>query len=249
MKTKYDQIGINYAQKRQSDPRIAAQILDRLKGAKRIVNIGAGAGSYEPKSMDLVALEPSLEMIKQRPADAHPVVQGTAESLPFPDNSFTHALTILSMHHWTNRELAFREINRVVTESFVAVSWNPNADSFWLTRDYFPEIVEYDKTIFPRVDEFHNHFDEVEISSLLIPEDCIDGFLAAYWKRPSAYLDEEVRNSISSFSKLDDISQTLSKLESDIQSGEWAKRNASILEQSAIDVGYIIIKGKTKNKE
>ena len=246
MKAKYDQIGINYAQKRKSDPRIATQVLNQLEGAQRIVNIGAGAGSYEPTDMDLVALEPSTEMINQRSADAHPVVQGVAESLPFPDQSFTHALTILSMHHWKNRDLAFNEINRVATERFVAVSWNPDAEPFWLTRDYFPEIIDLDRTIFPNAEEFASYFDDVEISPLLIPEDCTDGFLAAYWKRPSAYLDESVRNSISSFSNLHDISDRLARLESDIESGKWHRMNQSILSESVLDAGYIIISGKTR---
>ena len=246
-KAKYDTIGINYAQKRKSDPKIAVQIFELLKGAKRIVNIGAGSGSYEPKNVDLVAVEPSLEMIKQRSADAHPVIQGTAESLPFPDNSFTHALTILSMHHWTDQELAFREINRVTTEKFVALSWNPNAEPFWLMRDYFPEFIEMDRNNFPNADILQNYFEDVEIHPLLIPEDCIDGFLAAYWKRPSAYLDESVRNSISSFSKVNDISDVLEKLKIDIASGEWSQKNESILHQSSLDAGYILITGKIKN--
>ena len=176
MKPTYDQIGINYSKKRKSDPRIAAQILEHLKGANRILNIGAGAGSYEPEDMDLIALEPSSEMIKQRSADAYPVVQGVAESIPFPDNSFSHALTILSMHHWTDQIQAFQEINRVTTEKFIAVSWNPDSDAFWLSNDYFPEIVEMDQKNFPSPSLLEKHFDNVTVEPLYIPEDCIDGF-------------------------------------------------------------------------
>ncbi len=247
MKAKYDNIGINYSQKRKSDPRIASQILSKLEKAKSIVNIGAGSGSYEPDDIELVALEPSIEMINQRSSNAHPTVQGVAESLPFPDNSFTHALTILSMHHWTNREMAYREINRVATEKFVAVSWNPNSEPFWLTKDYFPEIFEYDKRIFPDVNEIENYFDNVQIEPLLIPEDCIDGFLAAYWKKPSAYLDINVRNSISSFSKLNDITKGLKKLKTDIENKSWIQVNKSILSKSSLDAGYVIITGNTKS--
>ena len=32
-------------------------------------------------------------------------------------------MTVLSMHHWENRSLAFSEINRVETEKFVAITW------------------------------------------------------------------------------------------------------------------------------
>lgn len=247
LKAKYDKIGINYAKKRKSDPRIASQIFKKLEHAQKIVNIGAGAGSYEPDDKQLIAVEPSIEMINQRSSSAHPVIQGSAESLPFPDNSFTHALTILSMHHWTNRTVAFKEINRVATERFIAISWNPNAEPFWLTRDYFPEIFELDKKIFPDLNELETHFDNVKIEPLLIPEDCIDGFLAAYWKRPSAYLDSNVRNSISSFAKLDTITKGLQKLESDLESNNWSKINQSILNKSSLDAGYVIISADVKN--
>ncbi len=246
MKVKYDEIGINYALKRKSDPRIASQILERLEGAQKVVNIGAGTGSYEPEHIDLIAVEPSIEMINQRSSNAHSVVQGSAESLPFPNNSFTHALTILSMHHWVNREQAFKEINRVATEKFIAITWNPDSDPFWLTRDYFPEIFDLDKRIFPNIKEFESHFDNIEIDPLLIPEDCIDGFLAAYWKRPSAYLDVNVRNSISSFSKISNLSKGLDKLKSDIDSKKWFHTNESILSKSMLDAGYIIITANTK---
>jgi len=246
MKPKYDYIGKDYAHNRRSDPQIAAQIFSKLSGAKKILNIGAGTGSYEPQNVDLTALEPSAEMIAQRSETAHPVVQASAEKLPFETNRFSHVMTVLSMHHWTDRKKAFREINRVATDTFVAVTWNPETKPFWLTRDYFPEIYKADLKIFPFQSEFEAAFDNVEITPLLIPEDCQDGFLAAYWKRPEAYLDAEVRKSISTFSKLQDCSVGLEKLEEDIKSGEWEKKNGSILNAVALDVGYAIVTGEIK---
>jgi len=246
MSVKYDKIGINYATKRQTDPRLASQILQKLQGATRIINIGAGSGSYEPENIDLIAVEPSQEMIKQRSTNAHPVVQASAESLPFEDNSFSHALTILSMHHWTDRSKAFQEINRVTTDKFIALSWNPKSKAFWLTRNYFPEIIEWDKNNFPTKQEFEKYFDDVNISPLLIPSDCRDGFLAAYWKRPEAYLDINVRNSISSFSKLENIGEWLKRLEADISSGKWHEDNKDILNEENLDAGYIIISAKIR---
>ncbi|MEM7659438.1 MAG: class I SAM-dependent methyltransferase [Bacteroidota bacterium] len=211
-------------------------------------NIGAGAGSYEPVHIEVVAVEPSLEMIRQRKPDAHPVVQGRAEALPFPDQSFTHALTVLSMHHWEDQAAAFREINRVATQGFVALSWNPAAEPFWLVRDYFPDVMEVDRAIFPSVAELEQHFDAVEITPLPIPEDCVDGFLAAYWKRPAAYLEEAVRASISTFAKMEEpaLSRGLTKLAKDLESGRWQETNQAILERAELDTGYIIISGKTR---
>jgi len=249
LKTTYDQIGKGYSGKRKSDPRLAEQIFSHLQGASRILNIGAGTGSYEPQDLDLIALEPSQEMIAQRKSDAHPVQQGYAEELPFEDNGFSHAMTVLSMHHWSNLKKAFAEINRVATDTFVAITWNPACQPFWLTRDYFPEFFAMDQINFPSLDDFESSFDDVHMHPLLIPEDCQDGFLAAYWKRPTAYLDPVVRRSISSFSKIGDPTQVLQNLEVDIQSGAWENRNRSILEATSIDAGYVIVTGKIRKSE
>lgn len=249
MKAIYDEIGIDYALKRQTEPRIAKQIFAELEGADKVINIGAGAGSYEPSHLNLVAVEPSHEMISQRPIDSHEVVQASAESLPFADKSFSHAMTVLSMHHWKDRKAAFQEINRVTRTKFIALSWDPDGPAFWLTRDYFPELIDLDRKIFPRLEELSLHFDNVKQKPLMIPEDCIDGFLAAYWKKPAAYLDENVRNSISTFCKIDNLNEGLAMLESDIESGEWFKKNEAILNEKSIDAGYVLITGDIKKTQ
>ncbi len=247
MKAKYDKIGLGYATNRKSDPRIAKQLYSKLRGATRILNIGAGTGSYEPNDVELVAVEPSAEMITQRKWGAHPVVQASAEKLPFEDNSFSHAMTILSMHHWIDRQKAFKEINRVTREKFVSITWNPEAGPFWLTRDYFPEIYEKDKEIFPNLSEIKEFFDEVKVSPLLIPEDCRDGFLAAYWKRPEAYLNPKVRKSISTFAKMKDCNRGLMELREDIANRSWMESNRDMLPKDSLDVGYIIVEGRVRS--
>lgn len=243
----YDKIGLNYSVKRCTDAEIARQLYSELVGATRIVNIGAGTGSYEPEEVSLVAVEPSPEMISQRRANAHPVIKAFAEKLPFQDDSFSHAMTVLSMHHWMNRKAAFGEINRVATEKFIAITWDPNSEPFWLTRDYFPEIHEIDQCIFPDLEEIKEHFDEVNVTPLRIPSECKDGFLAAFWKRPEAYLSAEVRRSISSFSKIDRLSEGLQRLADDLESGAWAKINLSILEATSLDVGYQIVSARVRS--
>ena len=247
MKALYDTIGTDYSTRRRTDPRVETQLFAELRGATRIINIGAGTGSYEPEGVDLVAVEPSAEMIAQRAPGSHPVRQASAEDLPFEDASFSHAMTLLSMHHWQDRDRAFREINRVTTEKFVALTWDPNAERFWLTRDYFPEIHEVDRKIFPDLDELVNYFDGVEMRPLLIPSDCRDGFLAAYWKRPEAYLDSRVRQSISSFAKMEDPSEGLQRLEADLESGAWAEKNAELAEAGSWDAGYRIVRANVRS--
>ncbi|MEM7127981.1 MAG: class I SAM-dependent methyltransferase [Chloroflexota bacterium] len=243
----YDDIGSNYSVTRCTEPKIAKQLYSELQDAVRIINIGAGTGSYEPANVELVAVEPSSKMISQRKSDSHRVEQAFAETLPFEDNSFSHAMTVLSMHHWENRALAFSEINRVTREKFVAITWDPDSDPFWLTRDYFPEIHEMDKRIFPDLSELNEHFDDVKMRPLQVPSDCQDGFFAAFWKRPEAYLSRTVRQSMSPFSKIKDLSEGLQKLEDDLASGAWANKNHTILGSSSLDVGYRLISAKVRD--
>ena len=243
----YDDIGVNYSVTRCTDPKIAGQLYSKLQGATRIVNIGAGTGSYEPENIELVAVEPSSKMISQRKNNYHRVEKAFAEKLPFENDSFSHAMTVNSMHHWENRALAFAEINRVATEKFVAISWDPESDPFWLTRDYFPEIYEMDKCIFPDMKELNEHFADVVITPLKIPADCKDGLLAAFWKRPEAYLSEKVRQSTSPFSKIKYLAEGLKKLEDDIVSGAWARKNHTILSSTSLDVGYRLISARVRN--
>jgi SAM-dependent methyltransferase len=247
MEAIYDDIGVNYSVTRCTDPEIAEQLYSKLRGATRIVNIGAGTGSYEPEGIELVAVEPSSKMISQRKNGSHRIEQAFAEKLPFKNNSFSHAMTVNSMHHWKSRALAFDEINRVATDKFVAISWDPESDPFWLTRDYFPEIYEIDKGIFPGMEELNEHFSEVVITPLKIPADCKDGLLAAFWKRPEAYLNRKVRQSTSPFSKIKNLAEGLRKLEDDIASGAWAKNNHAILNSTSLDVGYRLISARVRD--
>jgi hypothetical protein len=82
MSTVYDTIGLDYARLRRPDPRIAARIAAALGPAETVLNVGAGAGSYEPTDRRVTALEPSWEMIRQRPAT--PVQWSEAGRRPCP---------------------------------------------------------------------------------------------------------------------------------------------------------------------
>ncbi|AQA17859.1 SAM-dependent methyltransferase [Halioglobus japonicus] len=237
----YDRIGKGYSRRRVPDPRIESQLVARLGDATSVLNIGAGTGSYEPRHLPLVALEPSFEMISQRSSGAAPVVQGAAERLPFTDNSFSHVMTVLSMHHWQDVDAGLREICRVARDAFVVLTWDPEAQPFWLTRDYFPAFYEQDCGVFPSMTQIGAHFKEVEVAPLMIPADCMDGFLAAYWCRPEAYLDADVQQSISSFSRYPDTASGLEKLRADLASGAWARQNKALMSREHIDAGYRLL--------
>ena len=134
----YDAIGIGYEHYRLPDRRIATAIVDALGDAATVVNVGAGAGSYEPVDRSVVAVEPSFAMIRQRPASSAPVVQASATHLPFRDAVFAAALAVLTVHHWPDRVRGLTELARVAQHRLVIVTWDPATSGFWLVEDYFP---------------------------------------------------------------------------------------------------------------
>jgi len=236
----YDTIGRQYRGNRNSDPRIAAALNRNIGRAHRIVNIGAGTGSYEPTERDVVAVEPSVVMIAQRRKDASPVIQARAEQLPFRDGSFNLAMAILTIHHWSDQAKGLEEAVRVANGRVMLLTWIGFPQGFWLT-DYFPEIEEKDTRMFPSIDKISGYLGPVNVEVLSIPHDCTDGFLCAYWRRPEAYLDPGVRGGISTFSRITQLQYPLEKLAADLKSGEWERRYSGLLTKESIDCGYRII--------
>jgi SAM-dependent methyltransferase len=145
----YDRIGVGYRALRRPDPRIAAAIVNALGPAASVVNVGAGAGSYEPVDRRVVAVEPSREMIRQRPAGAAPVVQASATALPFRAGAFDAVLAVLTVHHWPDRAQGLAELRRVARDRVVILTWAPDAAGFWLVEDNFPEVGALDRGLFP----------------------------------------------------------------------------------------------------
>ena len=240
----YDAIGRSYSTRRQADPRLAAR-LDSLIGPDcTVLNVGAGTGSYEPVRSGVVAVEPSAVMLSQRPRSAAPAVRAVAEALPFPDRSFEVVLAILTVHHWNDQRRGLEECARVAQDRVIILTWDPDADGFWLVRDYFPEILAVDKRIFPSMKLLSDALGPIDVQPLPIPGDCVDGFLGAYWLRPEAYLDEQVRAGISAFSRLASIDAQLNCLERDLASGNWERRNAGLRHRADLDVGYRLVVAK-----
>ncbi len=138
----YEQIGRGYARLRRPDPRIAAALDQALAGAERVLNVGAGAGSYEPSDRDVVAVEPSTVMLAQRPRHAAPAVRGVAEALPCPDGAFDAALAVLTLQHWSDAPAGLRELRRAARRQ-VVLHYEP-AYPWWLTDEYLPQLRDVD---------------------------------------------------------------------------------------------------------
>jgi SAM-dependent methyltransferase len=236
----YDTIGTTYTVTRRTDPRIAARVWAALGDAQTVLNVGAGTGSYEPPDRDVTAVEPSAVMRAQRPAGAAPCVAATAESLPFEDQSFDAAMAFSTVHHWQDPMAGLLEMRRVARRVVVFQfdmtdrSWR---DRFWLTRDYLPEVAAL-RVGRPSLAEQARAIGG-RMEPVLIPWDCADGFLEAYWRRPEAYLDEQVRRGVSVWARVgpDAEQRVVRALRDDVASGRWAARNRDIVGLEAAELG------------
>ena len=232
----YDAIGDGYSGARRTEPRIARSIWKALGSATRILNVGAGTGSYEPPDRCVIALEPSATMRAQRPAGAAPCVAGIAESLPFADQSFDAAMAILSDQHWQHPVRGLREMQRVARR-VVVFQWDDRfMPDYWLVRDYLPEVL--DLLARPTLEERARTLG-ARMEPVLIPWDCVDGFFHAYWRRPEAYLNEAVRRGSSPWARVGRQAEdrAVRRLREDLESGQWQVRNRHLLEMDEADLG------------
>jgi len=236
----YDRIGHGYRELRREDPRIAARIARALEGCASVVNVGAGAGSYEPRGRAVVAVEPSTVMIRQRRRGAAPVVRASATGLPVRDGSFDASLAVLTIHHWPDLARGLAELRRAARRKVVILTFDTSVSGFWL-RDYFPEIAEIDRGCLPPLAAIERQLGRLAVFDVPIPHDCTDGFLGAYWRRPRAYLDPDVRSAISVFPKMRDVETGVAALRRDLASGEWARRYGDLLTRSELDLGYRLV--------
>jgi SAM-dependent methyltransferase len=237
----YDTIGAAYTVTRRTEPRIAAQVWAALGDARTVLNVGAGTGSYEPADRDVTAVEPSAVMRAQRPAGAAPCVDATAESLPFADQSFDAAMAFATIDHWQDPIAGLREMRRVARR-VVAFTWDASApDRFWLDRDYLPEFAGLWAGR-PSLTELASAIG-ARTEPVLVPWDCADGFYHAYWRRPGAYLDEDVRRGMSIWARVgpDAEQRAVRNLRADLASGRWAKRNRDLAGLDAAELGLRLL--------
>jgi SAM-dependent methyltransferase len=242
--TRYDHIGRSYGQTRRTDPRVKAQIDVALGDAATIVNVGAGTGSYEPSGRAVVAVEPSPTMILQRPPGPAPVVRAYAEALPFPDSTFDAALAIFTVHHWRDTRRGLRELGRVARRQ-VILSYDAVIElNFWLVEEYFPEIAALDNENRGYTSDAIAQVLAVKrVDPVLVPADCVDGFMACYWSRPEAYTDPVVQAGISGLARLDRAvrERGTEQLRADLESGAWDARHGHLRTLAELDVGYRLI--------
>jgi SAM-dependent methyltransferase len=222
----YEHSGLDYARYRRPDPVIAALVRRALGSATSVVNVGAGAGSYEPEDLEVTAVEPSATMRSQRRAD-RPAVDAVAEHLPFDNNSFDAAMASVTVHQWLDQDAGLRELRRVARDRVVVLTFDPDAlDSFWLAR-YAPELIAAERARYPTIAHIGEVLGErVSVVDVSIPRDCTDGFTEAFYARPEAFLVDDVRRSQSAWGFVDAEVQAKSivRLRADLAAGEWDRR-------------------------
>jgi len=223
----YDQSGRGYSGTRRADPRIAAVIHAALGDAKTVLNVGAGAGSYEPVDRYVVPLEPSKVMRNQRPRHLAPAVIGTADDIPFDDGAFDASMVVLSVHHWTDRARSLREIRRVTRGPVVVMTFDPDAPTeFWL-GDYAPELVAIERQRYGTLPSVAAPLGgNLQVTPIDVPRDCLDGFQVAFYARPEAFLDPQVRRSQSAWSFLPPgvEDRVVNAIAADLASGRWEEK-------------------------
>lgn len=224
----YDKYGQKYSGRRQTDPGIAAYIYTALGDAKTVLNVGAGAGSYEPEDRYVVAVEPSAVMRSQRKANGKmPAINALADSLPFDDHSFDASMALVTVHHWPDMGKGLRELRRVTRQRVVIMTFDPGSlDNFWNAL-YFPEVIEIERKRYPTIDFLIGALGgRCEVQAIPVPLDCTDGFQEAFYGRPEAFLDKEVRKAQSAwgFLREGEEEKIVDRLRNDLQSGAWDQK-------------------------
>ncbi len=240
----YGAIGVSYTRYRRPDARIAARISQALGTARTVLNVGAGAGSYEPADRQVTAVEPSASMRAQRPAGLAVAVDAVAEELPFADGSFDAAMTTFSVHQWGDLRAGLREVRRVTRGPVVILTCDPRRlQRFWLTG-YAPEVIEAEARRYPSVEALADGLGgPVGVTVVPVPLDCTDGFNEAYYGRPEALLDPAARLSCSAWSFVsaavhDRFARDLGR---DLADGSWDDRHGQLRTQPAFDGSLVLV--------
>jgi SAM-dependent methyltransferase len=225
----YDYHGHAYTTHRRTDPRIAARVHDALGSAEIILNVGAGAGSYEPTDGRVIPIEPSAVMRSQRPPYLAAAIAGVAERLPLGDQSVDAAMATLTVHQWQDVERGLGEMVRVTRGAIVILTFDGEAlDRFEWLAAYAPELFAAERRRYPPIDDIRAALggSQVEVQPVPIPIDCADGFTEAFYARPERMLEPAVRQCQSAWAFVSEDVQRgfVQRLRADLESGEWDRK-------------------------
>lgn len=211
-----------------------------------MLNVGAGAGSYEPVDREVTAVEPSASMRAQRPVQLPDAIDASAEHLPFDDRSFDAVMTTFSVHQWSDLDAGLSELRRVSRGPVVILSCDPDElGRFWLV-EYAPRVIEIEAGRYPSLSRLAKGLGgSIDVTAVPIPLDCSDGFGEAYYGRPEAFLDPAARraNSAWSFVPAETAERYVAALAADLECGEWDRRFGTLRSQPEFDGSLRLIVG------
>jgi len=233
----YERHGRTYAQHRRPDPRIAARIHAALGDARTVLNVGAGAGSYEPSDRLVLAVEPSATMRAQRPPDAAPALAARAEALPFDDGAFDAAMACVTIHHWETPEAGLAELRRVARGPVVVFTFELQYLPAW-QHEFLREGVAKELPRFPAIDDIAAALGgRTRVERIPTPGDCTDGFFEAFWRRPEELLDPAVRGAQSVWALLEPgVEQCIvERLAAALDSGAWDAEHGYLRGEESFD--------------
>lgn len=242
----YAEIGDGYAKIRQPDPRIEAAVWVALGEARTVLNVGAGAGSYEPYDRVVTAIEPSASMRAERPPHRVRAIDATSDALPFEDDAFDASMASVTIHQWPKRSAGLAEMRRVTRGPIVLLTFDPVIPARWWQPEYVPELYAVEAKRMPSIDTVVDELGGLaDVNVVPVPVDCVDGFGQAFFGRPEHTLDPEVRRAMSAWSFLDPavVERYERALSADLASGAWDREWGWMRDLESFDVGLRLIVG------
>lgn len=201
------------------------------------MNVGAGAGSYEPGDRWVLAVEPSATMRAQRPPDAAPAIDARAEALPLDDDSVDAAMAAVTIHHWRPPEAGLAEMRRVARGPVVVFTFDLAALPNWQV-EYLGVALAAEDPRFPSTEAVAAALGgRTRIERIPTPADCEDGFVEGFWNRPEMLLDPEVRASQSLWAVLPEgmEERMIARLAADLSSGAWDAEHGHLRAMDSYD--------------
>lgn len=238
MLTKYDKIGIDYDLSRKADPYLLSRMYELFQPTSEgiYLDLGCGTGNYTTelakKGIRFIGIDPSLEMLEQAREKINAVDwrQGNAEDIDLESESMDGVLISLTIHHWSDWDKGFSEVNRILKKGGRVVIFSPTLEqtrNYWLAK-YFPDMIENSAIQLPTFQQLedllsNNGFKLLKKEPYAVKPDLKDLFLYSGKYNPELYFNRKVRNGISSFAALADpreVESGLTKLRNDIKTGK-----------------------------
>jgi hypothetical protein len=146
-------------------------------------------------------------------------------------------MACVTIHHWESAEKGLGELRRVSRGPVVVFTFELEALPAW-QLEYLREGIAKELPRFPAIDDIEAALGgRTRVERVPTPGDCVDGFFEAFWKRPEALLDPQVRSAQSMWALLEPEEEQLiaGRLGAALESGEWDAEHGHLREQDSFD--------------